>query len=359
MKSRSLRFRLALGLTGLILLAAVTPVAVFSGAISAAAWPWVLAVTLGLMVGMAWSVYQGATRGLQTLSGELHSGAVAVAEVSRRVQEANQATVTGAARQADLWEEAGSALTGITGMLARHAEQTRKANELASETHLAADRGVNDMNAIGDAIETLSASSGEIAKILKTIDTIAFQTNILALNASVEAARAGEAGAGFAVVADEVRNLAQSTASASHETSAKIEDAINWISQCELLKTEVISTLNDIAGKARELAALVTEMVAGDGQQTEGVGRFTATVEQVTQLARAGSAATTEAAGAAGELATKTRAIQRSLDSLQALVGGRTKAAGNISAGAPASTPVLRQAAPKLRPPARRELQLR
>src|SRR3954451_11463268 len=111
-------------------------------------------------------------------------------------------------------------------MAKRNADRAMRANELTRQTRTAADAGTQNVEAMNHAMDAIKASSDGIAKIIKTIDEIAFQTNILALNAAVEAARAGEAGAGFAVVADEVRSLAQRSAAAAKETADKIEGAI-------------------------------------------------------------------------------------------------------------------------------------
>ena len=112
-------------------------------------------------------------------------------------------------------------------MTKRNAEAAGKVKTFGSEARNAGDLGLKDMAALVAAMDDIKRSSGDIAKIINTIDEIAFQTNILALNAAVEAARAGEAGAGFAVVADEVRNLAQRCARAARETAGKIEDAVH------------------------------------------------------------------------------------------------------------------------------------
>ena len=116
-------------------------------------------------------------------------------------------------------------------MTKRNAENARQGQRTGQAGARAADQGVGDMQNMSAAMEAIKVSSDDIAKIIKTIDEIAFQTNILALNAAVEAARAGEAGMGFAVVADEVRNLAQRSAQAAKETAAKIEGAITKTGQ--------------------------------------------------------------------------------------------------------------------------------
>ena len=118
-----------------------------------------------------------------------------------------------------------------------------------NEARTAADKGAEDMQAMNAAMEAIKVSSDDIAKIIKTIDEIAFQTNILALNAAVEAARAGEAGMGFAVVADEVRNLAQRSAQAAKETAAKIEGAIGKTAQGVDISGKVAETLERNCGQ--------------------------------------------------------------------------------------------------------------
>ncbi len=111
-------------------------------------------------------------------------------------------------------------------MTQRNAANAQHDNDLAIAARLAADRGATDMQSMTGSMDAIKASSDDIAKILKTIDEIAFQTNLLALNAAVEATRAGEAGAGFEVMANEVRSLAQRAAAAAKETADKIDGAI-------------------------------------------------------------------------------------------------------------------------------------
>ena len=130
-------------------------------------------------------------------------------------------------------------MTGKTGL---NAGNEQRANVLAKETRSAAARGVGDMQAMSVAMEAIKVSSSDIAKIIKTIDEIAFQTNILALNAAVEAARAGESGMGFAVVAEEVRHPAQRSAQAARETAVMIEGAIGRTGQGVELSHKVSAT---------------------------------------------------------------------------------------------------------------------
>ncbi len=271
------------GLAGLAVLGALPALATFAGALGpVVAWVAGAGVPLGaagLYAGMR--IRQRRERAAAAdRSRRIGGGADAVARESA----AGAAT---AGRQAAALSEANRALADLAERLRRNAEETRAASDLAAQTKEAVERGVNDMHAIGTAIETLSAGSGEIAKILQTIDRIAFQTNLLALNASVEAARAGEAGAGFAVVAGEVRSLAQDAAAASRESSAKIDDAINWISQCELLKTEVVGTLGSIAERAGELTTVVAAMTASAQARAEQTASCEAALREAEQVSRA------------------------------------------------------------------------
>src|SRR6185436_17915358 len=145
------------------------------------------------------------------------------------------------------------------------------AKTLAGETRSAAESGNDDMTAMREAMDAIKTSSRDIAKIIKTIDEIAFQTNLLALNAAVEAARAGESGAGFAVVAEEVRNLAQRSAQAARETTAKIEDSIKKSERGVVLNGKVASGLREIATKARQVDDLVAEIATASTEQNQGI----------------------------------------------------------------------------------------
>ena len=220
MKKWNLRLRMA------ICLGLLTLLTLGSGAVALlgmARSPILLAGVGGaavLAIALACFIFCDVTRLFKGAIFDFGTDSAEIAGAATQVSAANSAAAEGAGQQTAAVEEASSSLEEISSMIQRNAAHAQKANVLASETCAAADRGVNDLQAIGDAISALSGSSGEISKILQTIDGIAFQTNILALNAAVEAARAGEAGAGFAVVADEVRNLAQRTGSAPRKRAA-------------------------------------------------------------------------------------------------------------------------------------------
>jgi methyl-accepting chemotaxis protein len=151
------------------------------------------------------------------------------------------------------------------------------------------------------AMEAIKTSSAGISKIIKTIDEIAFQTNILALNAAVEAARAGEAGLGFAVVAEEVRNLAQRSAAAARETTEKIEDSIESGRRGAELSGKVETSLREILVHTRKMDTLVAEIAQSLGEQSIGVDQVNSAVRQLETITQA-NAATAEQAAASVEV---------------------------------------------------------
>lgn len=179
------------------------------------------------------------------------------------------------------------------------------------------------MQAMQQAMQTIKSASDDITKILKTIDEIAFQTNILALNAAVEAARAGEHGAGFAVVAEEVRALAQRSALAARETAAKIEHSVLQSTHGVQISAEVAKSFSEIQGRIQELDTLVAEIAAASGEQNQGIEQVSTAVSQMDKVTQSNAGSAEETAAAAEELNGQSVMLKEAVAQLQTLVGAK------------------------------------
>jgi methyl-accepting chemotaxis protein len=213
----------------------------------------------------------------------------------------------------------------MSSMTKRDADNAQKANELAKQTRDVAEKGAMDMESMSRAMNDIKISSNDIVKIIKTIDEIAFQTNILALNAAVEDARAGEAGMGFAVVAEEVRNLAQRSAQAAKETAAKIEGAISKTAQGDAISDKIALALNDIVTKARKMDELVAEVASASGEQTQGITQINRAVGQMDKVTQSNAANAEESAAAAEELNAQAEGMKTAVAAVLKLVGGNNE----------------------------------
>lgn len=205
-------------------------------------------------------------------------------------------------------------------MTKSNADNARQENELSKQTLVAAEQGVADVQAMSSAMEIIKASSHDIAKIIKTIDEIAFQTNILALNAAVEAARAGEAGMGFAVVADEVRNLAQRSAGAAKETEGQISAALANIDQGVSITAKVSQSLHEIATKARRVDELASASATAAIEQNQGISQINIAVSEMDTVIQSNAAGAQESAAAAQELSSQAEMMHDAVLILSRLV---------------------------------------
>ena len=312
---------------------------------------------LVLAAWFGWKTSNGIAKALKWTAYQLADTSGQVAGESGQVSSSSQQLAEGASSQAASLEEASASLEELSSMTKRNSENAQQVNELTKQSRTAADRGMNDMKAMSTAMEAIKVSSDDIAKIIKTIDEIAFQTNILALNAAVEAARAGEAGMGFAVVADEVRNLAQRSANAAKETAAKIEGAISKTGQGVELSRKVAETLNEIVTKARQVDELVTEVASASREQTQGITQINLAVSQMDKTVQSNAATAEESAAVAEELNGQAANMQQIVDELLVLVGTDREALGVKAA---AVTPRTQQAAPaKARPMAVKPIALK
>jgi methyl-accepting chemotaxis protein len=209
----------------------------------------------------------------------------------------------------------------MSGMTKRNAGHAEIATALAKQTRASAETGAADMQEMTKAMDAIKAASSNIAKIVKTIDEIAFQTNILALNAAVEAARAGESGMGFAVVAEEVRNLAQRSAQAAKETANRIEDSIQKSERGVAISAKVAQSLGDIVAKARQVDELVAEIASASAEQNQGIIQVNLAVTQMDRVTQATAGNAEESANTAHELSAQAGGLRQAVDDLQKLVG--------------------------------------
>ena len=274
---------------------------------------------------LSWRITCSITKPLQRLMSTLTSTARRVHESAGQVSLSSSALAEGASDQAASLEETSSSLEEISSMTRRNADNAQTAKDLANQTRTAADTGAADMLAMSQAMDDINASGANISKIIKTIDEIAFQTNILALNAAVEAARAGEAGMGFAVVAEEVRNLAQRSAQAARETDEKIADSIQKSEQGVRLSGKVAQSLNEILVKARQVDELVAQIANASREQSQGIQQVNTTVTQIDKVTQSNAANSHESSTAAQSLTTQAEALTRAMVELQQMVGGQKK----------------------------------
>jgi len=279
-----------------------------------------LIIALSLAGSIGFIIIRGTNRVLTNTTRTLDEGAAQVTSAAGQVSAASQTLAEGSSEQAASLEETSSSLEEMASMTKRNADSAHHAKDISNKTRAAADTAAADMEQMKRAMDAIKASSNDISKIIKTIDEIAFQTNILALNAAVEAARAGSAGAGFAVVADEVRNLARRSADSARETASKIADAIQKSEDGVAISTKVAASLTEIVTKAREMDSLVAEIATASEEQSQGVGQINTAITQMDQVTQGNASSAEETASAAEELNAQSISLKEAVAELRRLV---------------------------------------
>lgn len=253
-----------------------------------------------------------------------------VAAAGSQIASASQSLASGASEQAAGLEEIASSSTELASMTRSAAGHAGEALAAAQQTQREAEQGTERMAHLTEAVQDILAGSQDMAKIVKTIEEIAFQTNLLALNAAVEAARAGDSGRGFAVVAEEVRALALRSAEASRNTAALIERSLATVQRGVSLNGDVTRSLTSIVHQAQDVARVIGDVAATAAEQAQGVSQIEGAVDELNGATQQIASHAEESASTAQELASQAQLLrsvvgQFVLDEATRVGHGRTR----------------------------------
>jgi methyl-accepting chemotaxis protein len=273
-------------------------------------------------LGMGWFARRSIEGPIRRAVAALMETAGQTSDASRQVAASSQSLSQGSTEQAASLEETSASMEEMASMTRQNAQNSQTAAAMMAET----ERHVQGVNgALGGMVSSMQAikdSSDKVSKIIKTIDEIAFQTNILALNAAVEAARAGEAGLGFAVVADEVRALAQRSARAAQDTATLIAEAIDNSNDGQQKVQQVAGVIDAITTSTGKAKALIDEVSSASQQQSQGIGQVSQAVSQMEQVTQNTAARAEESAAASEQLSAQAEASMAVVGRLAAMIGG-------------------------------------
>ena len=233
---------------------------------------------------------------------EIKASSNQISAGAEQVASGSQALAQGATEQASSIEELSASITEVSENVATNAENAKKANMLATTSGEVAEATLQDMKEMLSAMNEISISAENIEKVIKVIDDITFQTNILSLNAAVEAARAGVAGKGFAVVADEVGNLAQKSLDSAKEITSLIEGAIASVNAGERIAKKTSQAFYGLTEKISDVISTVNEIAVASQEQSESIKQATIGVDQISCVVQTNSATSEESAAASEEL---------------------------------------------------------
>ncbi|MDD2904425.1 MAG: methyl-accepting chemotaxis protein [Syntrophales bacterium] len=267
---------------------------------------------------------------IRSVTGPLFRVIAGLNDASERVKisstetaQASHSLASGSSQQAAALQQTSSSLEEMTAMTRQNADNASSAQSLMLEMSRLMEEAQKSMEKLNGSMGDISRASDDTAKIVKTIDEIAFQTNLLALNAAVEAARAGEAGAGFAVVADEVRSLALRAAAAAQNTAELIQTTVSKVKDGTNVVDGTTSSFSQVVDRTGKVRDLVAEIAAASVEQAQGVEQINQAVSGMSSVTQQVAAHAQQCAGASQELDTQSEQMKLLVVDLGSLVGGQ------------------------------------
>jgi methyl-accepting chemotaxis protein len=254
---------------------------------------------------------------LASVIGEVRQSGQAIHGGASEIATGNADLSSRTEQQASALAQTASSMEQLTATVRQNADNARQASGLALEASSTAERGGDVVGQVVKTMHGISDSSQQIAEITNVIDSIAFQTNILALNASVEAARAGEQGRGFAVVAGEVRNLASRSADAAKEIKTLIEGAVSQIQDGSTLAERAGATMEEVVGAVRRVTDIMDEISAASQEQSQGIDQVSQAVGQMDQVTQQNAALVQQASAAAASLEEQANRMEEAISAFR------------------------------------------
>jgi len=267
-------------------------------------------------------VARSVTGPVNAMIADLNAGSQQTSAAAAQISNSSVALAEQSSEQAAAVEETSASLEEMTANVRNTTEAADRCQELTNDAQTVVKQGLRSMEEMVEAISTIKSSADQTARIVGTIDEIAFQTNLLALNAAVEAARAGEAGKGFAVVAEEVRNLAQRAAQAAKETSTLIEESVAHAERGVQVTGKTREAFQATADNAGQVAVQVSSIATAAREQAQGIDQINKAVGQLDQTTQGAAATAEESASAAEELSAQASQLRSVVAQLHALVSG-------------------------------------
>jgi len=333
--------RITSKLMWIVIVAGIAPAAVL-GALAGWRQHWrpdalsvgAAALVLAALAFYAYRTVRALTRPLSEAYLELSRGSRQVAAASSQIAMANTHVAHGASQQAASLQEIAASLTEMSGMVGRNAEHAEEAGTTAVSTQEAAESGRTALYAMMESIGEIKDSTDGMSRVIKTIDAIAFQTNMLALNAAVEAAHAGDAGRGFSVVASEVRLLAGRTSEAARSTAELIQTAVRHAETGVSASEAFVATLEEIVTGIDRLNDLSQQVSGATREQARGIAQINQGISGLDEVVQGNAASTQETAASCLELTQQAEQLAQAVGRLSSWHGTPTAAGDDIGASA-------------------------